>query len=221
MNNITTIRGKISTLSIQYVAGFFDGEGCVNIYQTKKGVKKDRIGYQLTTSIFNSDKEVVEKLKKSLGGYIQIRKRNTDKWKDGYVWRLITNHASKFLKEILPFLIIKKEQAKVAIEFQELRQRKTYQFGRNPKEVEDFYEFCYQKMRLLNKKGKKAYYPQRLNEEALNREVIVRTALKNAEIGRNDLSALQENVRKGGYAVLKKYGRKHYQEMRSKVRKQQ
>jgi len=224
MKNTKATRGKVSKLTIQYVAGLFDGEGCVNIYQTKKGVKKDRIGYELTATIYNTYFEIIKRLKETFGGYGLTRKRervrNGENWKTSYEWKLSCSKAKDFLKKLLPYLIIKKEQAKIAIEFQELRERKKYRFGRNPKEVDDFYELCYQKMRLLNKKGvNNTYYPQRLNEETLKREVIVRTALKNAEIGRNDLSALQKNARKGGYAVLKKYGKQYYKEIRSRVKK--
>lgn len=218
-------RGKISKLTIQYVAGLFDGEGCVNIYQTKKYVD-NRIGYELTIAIFNSHKEVIELLQENFGGCVQKRERGlgrNENWKIGYSWKLSCNQAKNLLEKLLPFLIIKKEQAKIAVEFQTLKESKNHRFIKNIKEINDFYEICYQKMRILNKKGlvNKTYYPQRLSEETLQKEAIVRTALKNAEIGRNDLSALQENARKGGMTILKKYGRQHYREMRSKVKKQQ
>lgn len=219
MKNTKTIRGKMSTLTIQYIAGFFDGEGSINIYQTKKGVKKDRIGYQLSIYVHNTNEKIIRIFEKKFGGYVNIRKRETNKWKTGYDWKLSANQALKFLQDLIPFLILKKEQAKVAIEMQELQKSKQHQFAKTDKVVEDFYELCYQKMRLLNKKGVNTYYPQRLNEETLKRDAIVRTALKNAEIGRNDLSTLQENARKGGDAILKKYGKKHYREMRSRVKK--
>lgn len=184
-------RGKVINLTYQYIAGFFDADGGLNIYQTKKGVNKDRIGYQLSVYIFNTDKRIIDAMYNEFGGYIHIRKRPNPKWSDAYEWKISVNKALDFLKNIEPYLIVKKERAKIAIEFQELKKRKKYRFAPCSKEEDDFQELCYQKMRLLNKKGKGEYYPQRLSEETLKKEAIVRTALKNAEQGRNDLAALQ------------------------------
>lgn len=220
MKNTKTIRGKVSTLSIQYIAGFFDGEGSINIYHIKPNKwRRKNEGYEFSVYIHNTDKKIIDLFQGQFGGYVNVRKRKTEKWKDGYDWKLSSVQAKNFLKRIYPFLLIKKERARIVIEFQEVKEQKRYRFGENPKEVLDFYELCYQKMRLLNKKGTSDYYPQRLNESTLKKEVKVRTALKNAEIGRNDLSALQENARKGGYATFKKYGVSHYKEMRSRVKK--
>lgn len=225
MNNTKATRGKISSLTVQYIAGFFDGEGGINIYQikpTRKWYRKN-IGYTLSVFIHNTDKRIIDLFNGKYGGYVNIRKRKSDKWKTGYDWKLSSCQAKNFLKEIVSYLILKKERAKIAIEFQEVKERKLWRFGQNPKEVLDFYELCYQKMRLLNKKGTGTYYPQRLNEETLKKEVIIRTALKNAEMDRNNPSTLQkernEIAIKGGIAVLKKYGKEYFKTMRSRVGK--
>ena len=217
-----TTRGKVSSLTIQYIAGFFDGEGCVNIYQMKKGVKKDRIGYELSASVHNTNVKIIDILKNQFGGYVNKRVRNNNRWKTAYDWKLSSSKAYEFLKQIEPHLILKKEQARIAIEFQNLKKSKEFRFRPSTPNEDEFYEICYQQMRLLNRKGKGDYYPQRLNEKALKREATVRTALKNAEMSRNNSSALQTQkdiATKGGYAVLNKYGKEHYKAMRSKVKK--
>src|SRR3990167_6754845 len=109
MKNIMTTRGKVSIFTIQYVAGFFDGEGSINIYQAKKGIKKDRIGYHLSVAVHNTDEEIIQMFKKKFGGYIHIRPREVQKWKTGYDWKLSANQALNFLENIYPFLILKKE----------------------------------------------------------------------------------------------------------------
>ena len=207
-------------LTNEYIAGLFDGEGNVNIYRHEYDAPR-KAGYELSIAIHNTHKGIVERLHGEWGGYLQARIRKTDKWKTGYAWKLSSNEAIALLEKIIPFLVIKREQAEVAIEFQKLKQKKRFRFIQNIQEVDDFYEICYQKMRILNKKGSKdySYHVQRLNEQTLKKEAIVLSALKNAEIHGNDVSALQENARKGGEAVLKKYGKAHYREMRSKVKK--
>ena len=100
---------------LPYTAGLFDGEGCISIYKPSK-----RKGYHLSACIANSDLNVLEKVKDFLRCgriYSAYPKRNGCKQVHKlYFTQKQTLH---FLETLYPYLIIKKEEAKIAIEFQQ------------------------------------------------------------------------------------------------------
>lgn len=104
-----------------YIAGFMDGEGSISLGKDYPRVNghKTKIQYNLVVSMCNTNKEIVEWFKQELGGSITIRKWTKGKnHKQAYQWNLKSNQAIDFLKEILSYLKIKKQQAELAIEFQ-------------------------------------------------------------------------------------------------------
>jgi hypothetical protein len=101
-----------------YVAGFLDGEGSICIYKHKT------IHYCLSIAFYNSHKGVIDWIEGKLG--YKSFKRTTDNRlndrhnKNNYVVYIRKNSDSlDFLKKCLPYLIIKKDQAKNAILFLE------------------------------------------------------------------------------------------------------
>ena len=101
-------------ISTEYVAGFFDGEGCVNISADRNNKPFIRI------LIVNTDNDVLEQFKEKWGGNITHNKRHKENWKRSYTWRLSHQKAINFLKDLEPHLIVKKKQTNLAISFYEL-----------------------------------------------------------------------------------------------------
>ena len=99
-------------LSLEYIAGYFDGEGCVTIGITNKKY------YQLCVKIDSIDFEPLHMIHKMFGGGLSLSKRRPPRH---HTWhfRLSTNIAYKFLKAIQPYCILKKQQVDLALEFQE------------------------------------------------------------------------------------------------------
>lgn len=100
-----------------YIAGLFDGEGCISLVKIKRFDKRKTEGftqkYALQVSIGqNQDFGIFEELKKKFGGYIK-----TTKPKGFKLWHLWGKDGAVFLKTILPYLVIKKEQAQIGIGF--------------------------------------------------------------------------------------------------------
>lgn len=116
-------------LDIQYVAGLFDGEGCISI---GKGMflggyarySEDYIRYQLAVGMAMTYRPVIEQLSRQFGGRF-AGGHKTDRAKafpnrrPGFAWGLSSGPAAAFLVKIEPYLIVKQEEARVAIEFQE------------------------------------------------------------------------------------------------------
>jgi len=115
-----------------YMAGFFDGEGCVAISKINlKNPEYKSPRYVLEVTAYNCDKDVMDWILTKFGGSTQLRVKPKEKWywKDNYGWKITSNKAIPFLKELLPYLKVKKKQAELAIEFQEqvmnVKNRKT------------------------------------------------------------------------------------------------
>ena len=97
---------------LEYMAGFFDGEGCIGAYRLPTGVR-------LRCSIANTVKHSVEMFHQQFGGKLRQRKYDADRdWKPAWIWEIDFRHAEAFLKEIVSYLRIKKLQAQIAMELQ-------------------------------------------------------------------------------------------------------
>lgn len=109
------------SLSNEYIAGFFDGEGSIMIEPTHN--------YFLKVSIGNNNKEILEEIQKIFCGTISLAKRY-DNNKNSYIWVVKCKKAENFLKDILPFLKIKQEHAILGLELRnKLRNSKRITMG--------------------------------------------------------------------------------------------
>ena len=104
--------------NIAYVAGLFDGEGYVDIYSASTSKASKSPSLMLRVIISQKDGSVMTWLEKNFGGYVRMERRK-ESWI--YRWDIRSQQAKKFLESILPFLIIKTEQVKLAIEFEEVK----------------------------------------------------------------------------------------------------
>jgi hypothetical protein len=93
-------------LSPEYLAGFFDGEGCVSTNGRDSGS-------YLTTTIANSHLGILESIREQFGGSISQRKSGS------YTLTLSTWKAHALLNHMLPYLIVKADVARVGIQLQE------------------------------------------------------------------------------------------------------
>ncbi len=104
-------------LSWQYLAGFFDGEGCLYISR-QKGKKKNPY-YTPRVVIANTNEEVIGLIEKSFHGStaregFEIRPGRRRPW---YVEIYRRDRIKKFLKGIYPYSIVKKKQIELMFEF--------------------------------------------------------------------------------------------------------
>ena len=100
-----------------YIAGVIDGEGSISII---KASTKYNFSYQLRLIVTNTDYRMMKWLKDTIGyGSIYERKRGQFKphWSNVYTYAITATKAKNLLVLIYPYLVIKKEQADIAIEF--------------------------------------------------------------------------------------------------------
>lgn len=156
----------MTILSPQYVAGFFDGEGCVNL--TVKGACKQ---VSLRVMIVNTDPLILDLLRIQYGGRTPAPRIHQDGWKGFRQLVLTDSKAINFLQEIAPFVIIKRPQIELALEFWRFQHLPRMQrcdlvrvgpahrrghcpnkIVRKPETIQKELEFK-AKMHLLNKRG--------------------------------------------------------------------
>lgn len=101
-----------------YLAGILDGEGCICLYRAKRA---DCYHCSLQILIYNTSLILMKWLVKNFGGRYYTRSESGYGGKSGktqYVWHPSgRKNREEFLLGVLPHLVIKVEQAKVALEF--------------------------------------------------------------------------------------------------------
>src|SRR3990172_2079342 len=116
-----------AVLSPMYLAGFIDGEGSLMITRSKDA-RSGRPHYRARISLSNTDKAVLEKIRRSYTGILANQPARNPRWKDvyqlvwsgGMVWRLLSSVARH--------LRVKREQAAVLMAF--VRHQKSTRQGR-------------------------------------------------------------------------------------------
>jgi hypothetical protein len=101
-----------TVLDMAYAAGFFDGEGSINIRNPGSSAKST--GCALAIHVAQASEASLIWLQQRWGGGVRLTKRERPIWE----WCLGSRSACLFLQDLLPFLIVKREQAVIAIDFQ-------------------------------------------------------------------------------------------------------
>lgn len=112
-----------------YLAGILDGEGSIVAHISRSGPKdaraKGRRYWGITVQVKMTNKAVIELLQREYGGHIQIivEKGARAHFRTLYGWRALNRHVVPVLKDTMPWLLIKREQAQAAIRLAELSAR--------------------------------------------------------------------------------------------------
>lgn len=112
----------MSAQSLAYLAGFFDGEGCIMVGKGKHSDCKNGANHTLMVSATQIDRRPLDLFLEKFGGSIILDKTAASgEWrqKSNPVWRWKCSNrvAIEALRSMEPFLIVKKEQAKEALKW--------------------------------------------------------------------------------------------------------
>jgi len=141
-----------------YIAGLIDGEGCITII--KRNVKRKSelfCFYQCLVIMVNTDKKMLDFIANLYGGWITTNRRLKGNQKTSYTWVCAGDKMRKLLKDILPYLVTKKAQAKILLRFPNYEYTGWGQFrskGRSKKQKKE-QDDLYTKIKELNQVGKK------------------------------------------------------------------
>jgi hypothetical protein len=101
---------------LAYTAGLFDGEGCVDIYKASVSKASKSPSFMLRVVITQKQGAIMNWLQYNFGGHVDLSRRNGNYI---YRWDIRSQAAKNFLIIIQPYVLIKKEQVELAIQYEE------------------------------------------------------------------------------------------------------
>jgi len=142
-----------------WLAGIVDCEGGLWIEKSKVPWKRG-IAYKPLLFVSNTNKQFLQTIKRVIDhGYIRKLPHRNDNWKEQYGLCVTANGIRNITPNILPFLVVKRQQALLIIEGVKLTEkiRKTPPHLRTIERLQPYYdklEEIYLKMRKLNRRGR-------------------------------------------------------------------
>jgi len=125
-----------------YLAGIIDGEGCITI---GAGKRETCTNYNAIICVQNTSKNLIDWIQSKIGGQVYLSKKETDKNKAAWMWRFTKKKDIELLLlAILPYLVVKREQAKILLNFVRL----------SPSMNSEIRRLAYEQLRALNSRGK-------------------------------------------------------------------
>lgn len=157
-------------LTPQYAAGFFDGEGTLSLfYEARRVWKSDSSrlvrGTTLIVSVANTHLGILQEFKELFKGNVFVNnKARNPNHKPVHSWRIQnTEGKTHFLKTILPYSIVKREQIEIALRYLST-------VGAIGKRVsQDDWEIrldCYNLLKEINKRGRGQGHKVKIPETA-------------------------------------------------------
>jgi hypothetical protein len=100
-----------------YLAGLIDADGSITI-EGRNYKHTTNKGYRVKICVYNCRQKIIDYLIDTIGGSNRSNNINRShaKWRDCIEYKLLDNQAIKLIEGILPYLIIKKKQALIALE---------------------------------------------------------------------------------------------------------
>lgn len=114
---------KVPETVFAYLAGFFDGEGSIiadrrKVYNSNRPNLNGHQSPTITVKVCNTDGAPLLLFQKLFGGKVWKEPvvENSHRRKPIYTYRAYVNSSWVLLEKLYPYFVIKKEQAKIAIE---------------------------------------------------------------------------------------------------------
>lgn len=153
-NQKENIINQLSSENLAYIAGIIDGEGSIIISKLRPNKNKGEINfrYQLFCKVTNTDRRLIQYLAEKTGqpNIVDNRKNPNPNSRKTFSIHWPVNTTIFLLEKIYPYLVIKKEQVDLALEFRKTFDDDGHKDAR--KEIIDAREDFYLKMKQLHKR---------------------------------------------------------------------
>lgn len=106
-------------MEIAYAAGLFDGEGYVRIARWAKP-RSTHVRWQVIAGLGMTYLPIMKAWHKQFGGtlYINDHSKRNPNHRAQYMWKTSSQEACTFLRQVLPFLVVKREESVLCLELQ-------------------------------------------------------------------------------------------------------
>ncbi len=136
---------------LSYLAGLFDGEGCITLTRYKPEGQVIYSNYMVVVKVRMCNELVVRLFQQTFGGKVRHCKPKKSQWSETWEWYLTTPEFLPFLTDILPYLILKRPNAEIALYYLlHFKQKTNIPVS---KDLAVLREAEFIRMRKLNKKG--------------------------------------------------------------------
>lgn len=102
------------------MAGFVDGEGMLTIVKQRRK-ERPSPAFRADISITNTQRAILLPFQEEYGGkiwsYTRTRNDWACRWSEAYVWLCPHSCVKRFLNDILPYLRLKKKNARIILDF--------------------------------------------------------------------------------------------------------
>lgn len=157
-------------LSLEYVAGFADADGSIGITRTKATGNMRQPTYWARLTMYSQNLEVLMAINETFGGSGRIFDARLPEGAIGpgcYRVEWMALKAVAVLKQIEPFMVIKKAQAQLAIKMHETKRmagsNAQIRWHGLPEEVRAFRAYAFDRMKELNHEDSETYRKNRVN----------------------------------------------------------
>lgn len=114
-------RNEAAPDRLAYLAGFFDGEGCIQLHKANASgrARSKAAGTALSISVVNTVIAPLYEAQAYFGGTVRRKVPSKCGRKPVFYWMLHGKKAAHFLSQIVAHLVVKKQQAEAALTFAE------------------------------------------------------------------------------------------------------
>ena len=146
---------KLTQARWAYLAGFLDGDGCITIT-----TKNQRRTYCIEVRYSQTNGPFLQHLRDLVGiGSVYQTSKPKGNHSARFQWVFASGKAEEFLRAIFPFLVLKKDQAEIALKLAELMRQQRAKSYRLTEEAIEKREKIRQELRQLKgPKGKGLNY---------------------------------------------------------------
>lgn len=148
------MKENITIAELAWLSGIIDGEGSIFIMKQKRKDRERIFNYILRVAVQSTDLIMAKEcfLISEEGTYFTASETRENQ-SNSLKWQVNGRKAANILKELLPYMKVKKEQAKAAIKFQETTKKHwKLMTPRDYKNQEDFY-YKLKQMKIDEKMG--------------------------------------------------------------------
>lgn len=153
-----------------YIAGIIDGEGCIGIYQKNCAREEKSYGVRITIEMVDSFLPMANKMMDHYGGHVSVRRRSMV-FSNMVAYVITGEKSANLIRDILPFLKIKKAQAILAMKLNEVSMARPAhgKVQRWNKQALEAAKSLREQIATLNKKGPKTSQTDAISVRVGNR----------------------------------------------------